>query len=91
MGEAAALAVVGFGQVDELEVERKGACELVGTERVGGFGGDRGELGFLLAARDGGEAQGFDSLVNTRLGLLAQHLAEQHAERTHVAAQGRGL
>ena len=51
-GEAAALAVVGFGEVDEFEVESEGAGELVGggfaegldaaqgvLERVGGRGG----------------------------------------------------
>jgi len=53
---------------------------------VEGFIVSRGAcVGF--AAGDGGAAQVFDGLVEGQAGLLAQDLAQQHAERAHVAAQ----
>ena len=103
-GAAAAFAVIGLGEVDELEVEGEGACELVrgggifssgAGERAGffetGAGGFEiaGELG--LAARDAGAAKGFDLFEELVAGLLAKNLAEQSAERANVAAQRRLL
>ncbi len=55
-------------------------------------------MGFGFATGDGDAPKLFDGLVERRAGLLAQHFAQQHAERTDVAAQrsffelaGRGL
>ena len=71
VGEAAALAVIGFGEVDELEVEAEGPGKLVGgwqveradaSERLlemrggGGRVGHSALWGFGLAAGDGGTA-----------------------------------
>ena len=99
-GDAAALAVVGFGQVDELEVEGEGAGEQDGAldgqrvdqlERGGGVAGGFFVVaaGFGVAAADGALAQRFDVREEVVAGLLAQHFAQQHAQRAHVAAQGR--
>jgi len=102
MGETATLAVVGFGQVDELEVEAKCTRELVGSRKI--KGADAGErllevsgsggcvrgsaLGsFGLAACDGSAAKSFDGVVERGAGLLAENLAEKHAERADVAAK----
>ena len=105
-GEASALAVVGLGEVDEFEVEGEGAGEAVGAVGVGGelvdaeegllqVGAGRGQVsgagGLGLAARDGGAAEALDGLEEGVACLLAQHGAEQDAERTDVAAQGGGL
>lgn len=58
-------------------------------ERGLGIGGvgivEGGRVGF--AAGDGGAAQVFDGLVEGQPSLLAQDLAQQNAEGTHVAAQ----
>ena len=89
MGTAATLAMVGFGQVDEFEVEGKGAGELIGAKRVLCDGGEM-ELGWrcvAFAAGDGGLAESFDILVDAGCSLLAEHLAEQHAERTDIATE----
>src|SRR5258708_25306450 len=43
VGEPAALAVVGLGEVDELEVEAEGAGELIGGGEVVGVRMDAGE------------------------------------------------
>ena len=66
-------------------------------ERIGGWGGARfgagGACGWIacgffgFAAGDGGLAQFFDGFEDGHAGLLAQDLAEQHAERADVAAQ----
>ena len=103
-GAAAALAVVGLGEVDELEVEGEGAGELVcGGGIFGGGAGEgaglfetgaggfevAGELG--LAAGDAGAAEGFDLFEELVAGLLAENLAEQSAEGANVAAQRRLL
>ena len=98
-GEAAALAVVGLGEVDEFEVEAEGAGELVGggdvegCGRAGGIAGGDGRrcasvgvVGF--AAGDGGAAEGFDGGVEGLAGLLAEDVAEQGAEGADVAAEG---
>ncbi len=97
--QAAALAVVGFGQIDELEVEGESAREQDGAidgQRVDQFergGGVAGRFflvaaGFGIAAADGALAQRFDVREQVFAGLLAQHFAQQHAERAHIAAQG---
>ena len=99
--EAAALAVVGLGEVDELEVKAKGAGELIGGGKVegmdagermlevgGGLVGRSGLPCFGLAARDGGAAESLDGFVEWVAGLLAENVAEEHAERTDVAAKG---
>src|SRR5580698_6537135 len=108
-GEAAAFAVVGFGEVNQLEVKGEGAGELVSggfvegldafervLERVGRSRGARlgaagGSGGVNLAAGDGGLAKLFDGFEDGHASLLAQDLAEQHAERANVAAQRRFL
>jgi hypothetical protein len=100
-GEAAAFAVIGLGEVDELEVEAEGAGELVGGGKVegvdagesllevsgGGSVGGSGVGGFGLAAGDGDSAKGFDGVEDGRAGLLAENLAEEHAEGADVAAE----
>ncbi len=92
MGEAAALAVVGFGEVDELEVKGEGACKLIGAGGIVGFGGERGRVGVgIFAAKDGGLAESLDRLVDTGGGLLAEDLAEQGAEGADVAAERCGF
>ena len=102
--------MVGFGEVDELEVESEGAGELVGggfseradalegvLERVGGSGSrlgterTRSDAGGALAIGDGSLAKLFDSLEDGIAGLLAEDIAEQHAERANIAAQRRFL
>src|SRR5216683_3114957 len=110
---SAAFAVIGLGQVDELEVEAKRTRELVGSRKiegadaverlleVSGSGGCiRGSAlrSFGFAAGDGGTAKGFDGVVERVAGLLAENLAQKHAERADVAAKrsflqfaGRGL
>ena len=89
--QAAALAVVGFGQVDELEVEGKGARQQVGGGNIeAAYALQRllhGRHAAVVAAADGGAAQFLDSLEKIIARLLAQHLAQQHAERTHIAPQ----
>ena len=75
MGEAAALAVVGFGEIDELEVESEGSGKLISGGKVEStdageclleMRGGRGLVGcsplpdFGLATGDRGAAQGFD-------------------------------
>ena len=101
--EAAAFAVVGLGEVDELEVEAEGAGELVGGGEVEGVDtGERllqmrGGVGlvrraalrcFSLAAGDGGAAKCLDGFVERVAGLFAENLAEEHTERSDIAAQG---
>jgi hypothetical protein len=97
-GNAAALAMVGFRQVDELEVEGEGAGEQDGAldgqrmDQLQSVRGVAGSLfviaaGFGVAAADGALAQRFHMGEKVVAGLLAQHLAEQGAERTHIAAQ----
>ena len=96
--DAAALAVIGFGQIDQLEVEGKGAREQNGAlhgqrmhqfERLGGVAGGLFVLaaGFGIAAANGALAQRFNVREEVFAGLLAQHFAQQHAQRAHVAAQ----
>jgi tRNA-dihydrouridine synthase len=102
VGEPATLAVVGLGQVDELEVETKRTRELVGNGKIesadaverllemSGSGGCvcRSALrSFGLAAGDGCAAKGFDGVVKRVPGLFAENLAEKHAERADVAAK----
>ena len=91
--EAAALAVVGLGEVDELEVKTKGAGELIGGGKVegmdagerllevgGGLVGRSGLPCFGLAACDGGAAESLDGFVEGSAGLLAEDIAEEHAK-----------
>ncbi len=93
--------MVGFGQIDELEVKAEGAGELVGRcevlrvavdaveglLQVGGGGGCV-TVGVGLATGDGGAAEGLDGVVECSAGLLAEDFAEEHAEGTDVAAEG---
>ena len=84
----AALAVVGFRQVDQLEVERERPRQAIrGLRLAGGSMCQRcGMLqqarglrciagGFGFTASDGGAAQVFDRLEERLTGLLAQHRA----------------
>ena len=98
-GEAAALAVVGFGQVDELEVEGEGAGEKQGAvegqgvdelQRVGGVPGGGGGCAkvFGFTASNGALAELLHLGKQFVAGLLAQDFAEQHTQRTHITAQG---
>jgi hypothetical protein len=95
---AAALAMVGFRQVNELEIEGEGAGEQDGAfdgKRMHQVEGDSGVTGslfmvamsFRVAAADGALAQRLHMGEEIVAGLLAQDLAEQGAERTHIAAQ----
>ena len=54
---------------------------------AGGFFGVSVRLG--VAAADGALPQRFNLRKKLLAGLLAQHLAQQRAQRTHVAAQRR--
>ena len=102
-GAAAALAVVGFGEIDELEVEGEGAGELVCSRRIfsGGAcearasqasaGGFEITGKFCLAARDAGAAKGFDFFEELVSSLFAENLSEQSAEGANIAAQRRLL
>ena len=101
-GDAAALAVVGFSQIDEFEVEGKGAGEQDGAldgqrmdqfKRLGAVAGGLFLLaaGLGIATADGALAQRLDMRKEILAGLLAQHLAKQRAKRAHVAPQGRLL
>ena len=98
--DAAALAVVGFGKIDEFEIESEGAGEQDGAldgqrvhkfERLcgvaGGFSLVAARLG--IAAANGALAQRFNVRKEVLAGLLAQHFAQQHAQRAHIAAQRR--
>ena len=102
MGEAAALAVVGLGEVDELEVEAEGAGELIGGGKIqradatecllrilsrGGVVSRATLRGLCLATGDCSAPQGLDGFVEGIAGLLAEDLAEKHAERSDVAAK----
>ncbi len=92
MGEAPALAVVGFGEIDELEVEGEGASDLIGRSGVLSVGIEAGEVGLaLVAAHDGRLAEHLDRLVDPGSGLLAEDLSEQGSEGTDVAAEGCGF
>src|SRR6266568_6950782 len=94
--------MIGFGQVDELEVESEGACEQYGAlygERVDqleSFGSVASGFSIVAASLsvappDRALAQSLDMRKEVFASLLAQHFAEQSAERTNVAAQGRFL
>ncbi len=100
--QTAALAMVRFCEVDELEVEAKGTGKLVGGGEIEGadtaesllqMGGGGGLVdctvlwSFGFATRDGGAAKGFDGFVERAAGLFAENLAEEHAKRTDVSAQ----
>ena len=85
--------MVGLGQVDEFKVEGKGPRQPVGLHQVEGVNAvqGRGELGAFFscvlrfAAADGDLPQLFHFGEQRLACLLAQNLAEQHAEGTNVA------
>ncbi len=96
-GQAAALAVVGLGEIDELEIESERARELVGggefqranpLERLLEVRG--GGLGVILrigfAAGNGGAAKGFYGVVERIAGLLAQDASQQGAKGADIAS-----
>jgi hypothetical protein len=94
--------VIGFREIDELEVEGEGAREQRGLRDRDGMderecgGGVASDFGFVaavfsVAACDGALAQGFDFFEEVFASLLAQDDAEQRAQRAHVAAQGASL
>ena len=98
-GEAAALAVVGFGQVDELKVEAEGASEAVGAGEIERTDASDGLLEMrqggvavrscvCLATGDGGAAKSFYGVVEGFTSLLAEDEAEEVAERADIAAEG---
>ncbi len=89
--QAAALAVVGLGQVDELEVEgesageQNGAIERKRVNELEGFLAKPGNFlltaaGFGVAALDGALGQGFDMIEKLIAGLLAENFSKQNAE-----------
>ncbi len=96
--DSAALAVIRFGKVDELEVEGEGA-----REQNGPFDGKRVDqfecffavqgrfivfaTRFGIATADGALAQCFDVFEEGVAGLLAQNFAQQRTQGAHVAAQ----
>ena len=90
--------MVGLREVDELEVEREGARQQNGA--VDGQRMDqierRGSVacglllvsaGFGVATADGALAKRFHVRIEVLAGLFAQYLAQQHAQRAHVATQ----
>ncbi len=90
--------MVRLSKVDQLEIKREGAAELVGVIDGHGIDGKNRELHQVfglanspfclqLAATDGGLAQLLDFLVELVAGLLAEHAPEQQPQRAHVAAQ----
>jgi hypothetical protein len=96
--DATAFAVVGFSEVDELEVESEGAGKQDGAldrERVKQVECDGGMAGgfFRVAMRlgittaDGALTQGFDVSEQVVAGLLAEDLAKEDAEGTDIATQ----
>ena len=97
--EATAFAVIGLGQVDELEVEAEGARQPVrGGEIELTDAGDgllevgcgilcRGAVLIGFATGDGGAAKVFDGFVEWFAGLFAENISQQRAERADVAAQ----
>ena len=100
-GETAAFAVVRLGEVDELEVKPEGSCELIGGGKIecvyaskrlfqmrcgGGLVDGSGLRSFGFAAGDGDATQSFYGLIERLTSLLAQHLAEQHAQRANITA-----
>ncbi len=98
-GDAAALAVVRFGKIDELEVERKGPREQDGALRRKGMNQIEGDgrmacgffgvaTGFGIAAANGSLAQSFDMSKQVVACLLAQYFAKQCAQGAYVATQG---
>ena len=88
--------LVGGGHAERLHTAQR-VLERVGgggRTRLGGGSPGRwsnsgaGGIGFFgFAAGDSGLAQLLDRLEDRQARLLAQHLAQQHAERAHVAAQ----
>ncbi len=88
--------MVGLGQVDELEVKGKGARQAVGlhgVQRVDAAQGAREWLPGLailgFAAADGDLPQLFHFAEQLLARLLAQDLAQKHAQRADVAPQRR--
>ena len=84
----------GFDAAERVLERVGGGCGAgFGASGAGGCGagwaGGSGEIGFAVG--DGGLAKLFDSLEDGHARLLAQDLAQQHAERTDVAAQWRFL
>src|SRR5258708_28930341 len=81
------------------KIERADAVErLLEMSGRGGCVRNSAMRGFGLAARDGGTAKSFDGIVERIARLLAENLAQKHAERANVAAKrsflqfaGRGL
>ena len=94
----APFAVVGFGEVDEFEVEAEGAAQLVALldgdaadveDRLlhEGFGFVDVAVSLRLATPDGALPQLLDFGVQIVASLFAQDLAEQGTERTNIAPQ----
>jgi hypothetical protein len=99
--EPSALAMVGLGEVDELEIEAEGAGELIGGGELESVNAREcllqvsGGVGlvcrsvlrcFGLAACDGGSAKCLNGFVERVACLFAKNLAEEHTERSDVAA-----
>ena len=98
-GAAAALAMIGFRQIRQLEISREGFRHLVGAGQVH-LGDDllrlehefgRGSLlraaAHGLAMLDQQSAQFFDRFEQFLPDLLDQHLPEHCAQRAHIPAQ----
>src|SRR6185369_3723934 len=96
--DASTLAVIGFGKVDELEVERKSARKQnssIHRQRVNELecrGGLPRRLllvaaGLRIAATNGALPQRFNMREEVFARLLPQHFAQQNAKRADVAAQ----
>src|ERR1700730_6154618 len=87
---AAPDAVHPFRQVDALEPGGEGAHHVARQRRraVAHAGRELGaRLGLAAAAADGGEAVQLHQLEQLLATLLAQNLAHERAERTHILAQ----
>ena len=87
----ATFAVVGFGEVDEFEIEAEGAAQLIGLldgdaadveDRPlhRGFGFVDVTIGLRLATPDRALPQLFDLGVEVLASLFAQHIAKQGSQ-----------
>jgi hypothetical protein len=97
-GQPPPLAVVGLGEIDELEIKPEGAGKLIGSgefkraDSVKSLLQMRGRgIGIILrvglTAGDGSAAKRFDSFVDGVASLLAQDAAKEGAERANIAAK----
>ena len=93
--------MIGFRQINQLEVESKGPRQTIGLHQVQRMDAAQGRgkrlrrFGFWgcaflsFAAANGDLAQFFHFGKELFVGLLTQDLAQQHAQGAHIAPQRR--